>query len=138
GVKLRHLTRWLARRGQIAGQYSAAWRDVPGVSVPAVRPGTGHAWHIYALTVEQRDAFQQHLANRGGQSTVHYPTPVHLQPAYQDLGYVAGDFPNAERLCRTQVTIPLFPEMTGAELDRVIDAVRRWNDCAQDTDKAAA
>jgi len=66
---------------------------------------------------------------------VHYPTPVHLQPAYA-LGHRAGDFPVAEMLSRTQVTMPLFPEMTPAEVARVIDCVRAW--AAQGTSKAAA
>jgi len=136
-VKLRHLERWLAARRQIAQRYSAAWAGLAGLHVPGVRPGSEHAWHIYALRVDGRDGFQSMLASRGIQSTVHYPTPVHLQPAYAHLDYRAGDFPIAEALSRTQVTMPLFPEMTGAEVEHVIATVRAWT-AARNADRAAA
>jgi dTDP-4-amino-4,6-dideoxygalactose transaminase len=127
-VKLRQLDRWLAARRRIARQYTESWSGLQGLHRPAVRPGSEHAWHIYGLRVEQRDLFQSFLTTRGIQSTVHYPTPIHLQPAYAHLGHRPGDFPVAELLSRTQVTMPLFPEMAVGEIARVIDAVRAWAD----------
>ena len=65
------------------------------------------------------------------QTAVHYPTPVHLQPAYRHLGYGPGDFPVAEALARTELTLPLFPELTDEEVGRVVAAVRTWADAKQ-------
>lgn len=130
-VKLRYLDDWLTARRRIARRYSAAWAGLSGVHLPAVRPGSEHGWHIYAVRVAQRERFQAHLATYGLQTTVHYPTPVHLQPAYAHLGHRPGAFPIAEELCRTQVTLPLFPEMTSAEVERVIAAVGSWAENAK-------
>jgi dTDP-4-amino-4,6-dideoxygalactose transaminase len=123
-VKLKHLSAWTEARRRIARQYDDAFGDLPGVTVPAERPGALHNRHIYALCCHQRAALREHLAHQGIQSAVHYPRPVHLQPAYHHLGYEAGDFPVAEALCRSQLTLPLFPELTESEIERVCQAVR--------------
>jgi dTDP-4-amino-4,6-dideoxygalactose transaminase len=125
-TKLPYLESWIEARRQIAWQYTQVWRGLSALHLPAVRPGTEHAWHLFSLRVEERDAFQAYVAGQGVQTTVHYPTPVHLQPAYKHLGHGPGSFPHAENLCHTQVTLPLFPEMTATEVERVQAAVGSW------------
>ena len=116
-VKLRYLSQWTAARQQVAAHYDAALAGLPGLSIPARDPRSTHVFHQYTLTITddepgRRDALQQHLAAHGIPSQVYYPLPTHLQPAYQYLGYRAGQFPVAERLCRTVLSIPLHPTLT--------------------------
>jgi dTDP-4-amino-4,6-dideoxygalactose transaminase len=135
-TKLPYLDSWVEARRQIAWQYTQVWRGLSALRLPAMRPGTEHAWHLYSVRVEDRDAFQTYVAGQGVQTTVHYPTPVHLQPAYRHLGHGQGAFPNAEALCKTQVTLPLFPEMTASEVERVQAAVGSWA-ASKDISRAA-
>src|ERR1700736_4483271 len=95
GIKLPHLQGWTDARRRMAARYQAAWSGLPGLCVPAELPGACHARHIYALRCEQRPQLQEYLAGLGVQTTVHYPTPLHLQPAYSFLGHRQGDFPSA-------------------------------------------
>ncbi len=125
-VKLRYLKAWTAARRRIAQHYERAWSALPGLRIPRESPGTVHTWHIYALRCEERDALRQHLASMGIQTAVHYPTPVHLQPAYRHLGHELGDFPETESLFRTEITMPLFPELADNEIQCVVDGVRAW------------
>ncbi len=127
GVKLPHLSGWIAARRGVAERYQAAWRGLDGLKLPAVRPGAAHAWHIYALCCEDRGDLARYAAEHGVQTSVHYPTPVHLQPAYEHLGYRRGDFPVSEWLFGAELTMPLYPELTDEEVCRVIDVVCQWS-----------
>jgi len=138
GIKLPHLRDWTERRRRIGLRYSTAWSGLAGLTVPAEQPGGLHARHIYALRCEQRPLLQEHLSRQGVQTTVHYPTPLHLQPAFAYLGHRPGDFPEAEALCRTEVTVPLFPEMTDEEVTRVVGAVCSWAEAGSGQRTAAA
>jgi dTDP-4-amino-4,6-dideoxygalactose transaminase len=126
GVKLPHLPAWTARRRAIGARYDAALADLPQFQLKREARGVCCNRHIYPLCCENRDRLREELARQDVQTAVHYPTPVHLQPAYEYLGHRAGDFPHAERLCRTQVTLPMFPELTDAEVKQTIDAVLAW------------
>jgi dTDP-4-amino-4,6-dideoxygalactose transaminase len=121
-VKLRHLERWTEARRAIAGRYDAAL-GAAGVATPVVRPGCRHVYHTYTLRLPQRDRCQQHLSERGIGTGIHYPVPVHLMPAYQDLGYRAGEFPQAERAAGEVLALPVFPELTESQQQVVIEAV---------------
>ena len=127
-VKLRYLSQWTDARQRVAAYYDAALAGVPDVSVPARDPRSTHVFHQYTLTVAdepgRRDALQQHLTAHGVPSQVYYPLPNHLQPAYQYLGYRAGQFPVAERLCRTVLSLPIHPTLTEEQLAYVAAAVR--------------
>lgn len=81
-------------------------------------------WHIFPLFHERRDDFRAALEKRGVQSGVHYPTPIHLQPAYADLGVRKGALPCSERAAATEISLPMFPELSDAQVDAVIDAVK--------------
>jgi len=118
GVKLRHLERWTEARRRLAANYD---RFLSGtvVRTPTTRPGVRHVYHLYVVRLLQRDAWRAHLLKRGIQTGMHYPVPVHLQMAYRDLGYAAGDFPVAETVAGKVLSLPLFPEMTEAQQEEV-------------------
>lgn len=129
-VKLRYLPQWTQARQQVAAQYDAALAAVPSLAVPARNPRSTHVFHQYTITVAdepgRREDLQQHLAAHGVPSAVYYPLPVHAQPAYAYLGYQAGQFPVAERLCRTVLSLPIHPTLTAEQVTYVAATVRTW------------
>lgn len=123
GVKLPHLDAWNAARRRIASLYQAGL--APGIGRPLGPIGDDHAAHVYAIRVGDRDAVRDALADEGVASGIHYPVPVHLQPAYASLGGRAGDFPVAEALARETLSLPLYPELGDRDVAQVIEAVNR-------------
>jgi dTDP-4-amino-4,6-dideoxygalactose transaminase len=123
-VKLAHLVDWTAARRRIAGRYGAALADVPAVRLPYTAPWADPVWHLYAVEVDGRDAVRARLEQIGVATGVHYPTAIHLQPAYAHLGHGHGAFPEAERSAARTLSLPMFPELLDAQVDRVVDAVR--------------
>lgn len=127
-VKLPHLPAWTAARQQVAARYDALLAGVPGLATPQRDPRSTHVYHQYTLTVPdapgRRDALQQHLAAHGVPSVVYYPAPVHAQPAYEYLGYWAGQFPVAERLCRSVLSLPIHPTLSAEQVEYVAAVVR--------------
>ena len=127
GVKLRHLAAWNDHRRTAAGWYRAALADLPGLVLPAEAPWTGrHVYHLFVIRLleRNRDAVARVLAERGVQTVVHYPVPIHRQKAYSELGYADGSFPRAEQAARTVLSLPMFPEMTPDHVALVADALR--------------
>lgn len=126
-TKLRHLDQWNAARARHAARYRERLADLSGLQLPAAPSPEGHVWHLFVVLVapELRDALRTQLAENGVATGVHYPTPVHLQPAYEDLGYAPGDLPVAEDVMRRCISLPMFPEMREDQQDQVIDALRR-------------
>jgi len=122
-VKLRHLDEWSAERRQKAVKYGALLKGIPQIEVPAVAPWGTHVFHQYTIRVPHRDKVQKSLAERGIASTVYYPTPIHLQPIYHALGHKEGDFPETERAAREVLSLPIYPEMTDAQMERVAQAL---------------
>jgi dTDP-4-amino-4,6-dideoxygalactose transaminase len=122
-VKLRYLDEWNATRRQLADAYGARLQDATDVKLPAVRTDVEPVWHLYVIEVSDRDALLGKMQRLGIGAGIHYPTPIHLQPAYSDLGYARGDFPNAERQSARVLSLPLFPEMTLDEIHRVVTAI---------------
>jgi len=122
-VKLRHLERWTEARRRHAVRYAERLAE-GGVTPPAEMPYARHVYHVYAVRAAYRDALFQSLAGAGVQAGIHYPVPVHLQKAYRDQRYKEGDFPVAERVAREVLSLPMFPEMTAAQIDEVASAVR--------------
>ncbi len=99
-VKLRQLERWNAERRAVVAAYSQALADVPGVGLPTERAGCRSAWHLYTIRVPERDRVQAHLAEKKIATAVHYPRPIHLQPAMAVAGGKVGDLPVSEQLSR--------------------------------------
>jgi len=121
-VKLRHLDVWTEARRARAADYQAVFAG-SDVGVPVEQPGCRHVYHVYAVRLRNRDATRRQLQEAGIQTGVHYPIPIHLQPAYRDLGYTRGDFPVAERIAAEVLSLPMFPEMTTAQVQEVGAAV---------------
>jgi dTDP-4-amino-4,6-dideoxygalactose transaminase len=118
-IKLEHLDRWNRERRRIAGLYDERLRDVSGVRLPAPAPDGAHVHHLYVVRVNHRDGLRRHLEEQGIGTMVHYPVPPHLQEAYRDLGYRPGDFPIAEELASTSLSLPLFIGMAEEQVHAV-------------------
>ena len=123
-VRLRYLHGDLQRRQEIAARYSAALAGLE-LKLPAIPARGTHAWHLYVVRVQQRSRWIERLKERGILTGVHYPFPVHLMPAFAWLGYAAGDLPATELACNEVLSLPMFPELSDAEVDRIIDVLRR-------------
>jgi len=121
-VKLRHLDRWNEARRAHAANYSRGLTEC-GIRLPIVRSGREAVFHLYVVRSEKRDTLRRHLADRGVQTGLHYPIPLHLQPAYFHLGHQRGDFPESERWADSGLSLPMYSELTQAQRDEVIEAV---------------
>jgi dTDP-4-amino-4,6-dideoxygalactose transaminase len=124
-VKLRRLDADNARRIEIASRYSAALNR-PGVGVPACSHDAEHVFHQFVIRTPGRDDLRHFLDERRIGSAIHYPVPVHLQPAYRSRGLHAGPLVRTEKLCAEIVSLPMFPQLTDADVDRVIAAINEW------------
>jgi len=122
-VKLRHLEKWTEARRAHAARYNDLL-DKVGIRTPFEMPFNRHVYHIYAVRVPQRDLFQKALTLQGVHSGIHYPIPVHLQPAYADLGYREGDLPQTELAASETLSLPMFAELTPEQQETVVRAVR--------------
>ena len=106
---LPHLADWNAQRVRIADIYDGSLRDCPGVR--PVRRGPGSVSHLYVIRAEKRERLREYLSHRGVTAGVHYPVPLHLQPAFRACGLRRGALPNAESACSEVVSLPLWPYM---------------------------
>jgi dTDP-4-amino-4,6-dideoxygalactose transaminase len=123
-IKLRHLERGNELRRSHAAYYDAALQGIEEILTPFHAPSVRHVYHIYAIRVHERDEVMRQLAQKGIGSGVHYPVPIHLQEAYRSLGYEPGAFPIVERCAQEFLSLPMFPELTSAQLDIVVQAVK--------------
>ncbi|WP_274558684.1 DegT/DnrJ/EryC1/StrS family aminotransferase [Streptomyces spiramyceticus] len=124
--KLPHLDRLQAERRRIADIYEAGLRPLAPALLPPPAGFDGRSVYTYVVRAQERDALRAHLAAEGIETTVYYPRPLHLQPAFAHLGHGPGDFPVAERLSREALALPLHPEMAPGAAERVVDAVTRF------------
>ena len=116
-VKLRRLDEWNARRRRHAASYTALLEDV--VTTPEVADWADPVWHLYVIRTAVRDRARDALADAAIASGMHYPVPLHLQPALASLGHGRGDFPAAEAWAATALSLPMFPELEQSEVERV-------------------
>ncbi len=124
GAKLPHLDDWNEARRRHARFYDEALLSIPGVCPPQQVPGARHIYHIYCVAVSgDRDAILKGLHARGIGAGIHYPIPLHLQPALAHRGGREGDLPHTERAARSIISLPMYPEMTGAQLEEVVTAL---------------
>ncbi len=117
-LKLRHLAEWTAARVALAARYDANLASA-GVRRPQAGPAGEHVYHVYAIRAPGRDQLRRRLGEAGISTGIHYPVPVHLQPAYADLGYGRGDFPESEAFAAETLSLPIFPGLSTANVDRV-------------------
>ena len=124
-VKLPNLNNWNEQRRVHAAQYRL---ELAGANVvlPEVKPGCVHAHHLFVIRYPKRDELQKFLKARQIATGIHYPIPLHLQPAYADLGYKEGDFPATEAAARQILSLPMYPEMTREMVTEVASAVKEW------------
>ena len=130
-VKLRHLEKWIALRRVLAARYGEGLAEIPGITPLGVPAGREHTYYLYTVRVanegarpgERRDRLRESMAKRGIGSGVYYPVPLHLQPIYSSLGGKTGDLPVAEQAAHEALSLPIYPEMTMEQVDRVVYAV---------------
>lgn len=123
-AKLPHLAAWSAKRRENAAFYDAAFAELAEVTTPYIDPANESIFNQYTLRVPKRDALKEHLKSKGIGHAVYYPLPLHLQPCFSYLGYKEGSCPEAERASREVVSLPVYPELTAAQRDEVVAAVR--------------
>nr|WP_199745750.1 DegT/DnrJ/EryC1/StrS family aminotransferase [Amycolatopsis sp. WAC 04182] len=124
-AKLTTLDVDIARRAELAARYTAALADVAGVrKLPSARPDS--VFYVYVVEVDSRDDLAAHLSADGVQTEVYYPAPLPLQPCFAGLGHRKGEFPNAENACRHTLALPLYPDMSTGDCDRVCDSIRAF------------
>jgi dTDP-4-amino-4,6-dideoxygalactose transaminase len=121
-VKLRHLEAWTEARRAHAADYNRRFAGNV-LDIPYARPDCRHVYHCYTVRVPRRDAVRAHLESSGIQTGVHYATPVHLHPAYADLGYRQGDFPVAEAAAAEVLSLPMFPELGAEQVEIIAEAL---------------
>lgn len=122
-VKLRHLDEWNSARRQHAERYRRLLEG-HGVAVPREASYAESVWHLFVIRTDQRDELKAHLANRGIGTGIHYPVPIHLQPAYRDLGYARGSLPVTEHFASRILSLPMYAELTPQGVEAVAEAVR--------------
>jgi dTDP-4-amino-4,6-dideoxygalactose transaminase len=122
-VKLRHLDNWgLARRNN-ANSYNQLLKGVPGVVTPVEAPWAEHVYHQYTIRIVNRDRVQSALTEQNIGTTVYYPTPMHLQPVFAQLGYHEGDLPEAEKAVKEVLSLPIYAELTQPQIHRVVTTI---------------
>ncbi len=123
-IKLKNLDKWNYERKKLAEKYISSLRDL--VSVPENSLDRDHTYHLFVIRTNKRDALMNYLKERGVDSGLHYPVPIHLQKAFDYLGYKIGDFPKSESYANTILSLPIFPGMTEKEIDYVIDQIKNF------------
>ena len=123
-VKIQHLADWTRARQRNAARYDAGLAAV--VTTPWRQPDCQHVFNQYTIRSTRRDLLRAHLAQAGIGAEVYYPVPLHLQKCFAHLGHRVGDFPHAERAAAEALSLPIFPELTSAQLDFVIESIVRF------------
>jgi dTDP-4-amino-4,6-dideoxygalactose transaminase len=124
--KLQHLDGWNEQRRAVAASYTQGLAGVGDLTLPFSADDSDPVWHLYVVRTESPAALADHLAARGIGTGRHYPEPIHLSEAYRGLGYARGDFPVTERIAATVLSLPIFPGMTGEEVETVVSGVKEY------------
>ena len=124
-AKLKRLDAWNEARRRAAARYDELLAGVPGVELPKTLPGNEHVWHLYVVRVARRDEVLAKLNAEGIGAGIHYPVPLHLHGALSDLGYRAGDFPEAEKAAAEILSLPMYPHITPEQQERVAEGLRK-------------
>jgi dTDP-4-amino-4,6-dideoxygalactose transaminase len=127
-VKLKYLDAWNAARRTHAQAYAQLLVGTEAVT-PKEADDAESVWHLYVIRTANRDMLQAHLADRHIATGIHYPVPIHLQPAYQDLGYTRGAFPIAERYADEILSLPMYAELTSDMIECVAEAIKEFETC---------
>jgi dTDP-4-amino-4,6-dideoxygalactose transaminase len=122
--KLKYLNRWNKLRQEHALLYTDLLKEVQQVKTPLVLSNSKSVFHLYVIEVEKRNSLQIYLRKKGIETGIHYPTPIHLQKPYKDLGYKTGDFPITEEKSKKILSLPMFPELTNNEIMYVVKSIK--------------
>jgi len=125
-IKLRRLEAWNESRRQNAKYYNELLKGVKDVTLPVEAGFAKAVYHIYAIHVDDRDGLQKYLTEKGINTGLHYPVPLHLQKAYSRMGYKEGSFPVSEGLAKRLLSLPMFPELTRDEIRYVCECVKEY------------
>ena len=125
-IKLRRLPAWNEARRRNAQYYNELLSPVKGVTVPKEADGCRHVYHLYVILVDDRDGLQKYLNEKGIGTGLHYPVPLHLQKAYAYKGYKEDDFPMTESVAKRLLSLPMFPELTKAQIEYVADCIKQF------------
>jgi dTDP-4-amino-4,6-dideoxygalactose transaminase len=124
-AKLAHLEEWNEARRRHAATYRELLSDLDPV-LPHEPEHIRAVYHLFVVRLQERDALREHLQARGISTGIHYPIPLHLQPAYRHLGYKAGDFPITEECARQVLSLPMYPELTQEQMEKVARAIKEF------------
>jgi dTDP-4-amino-4,6-dideoxygalactose transaminase len=124
-VKLKYLNEWTIERQKIANWYDTALSNIKGIVLPTVAESSTSVYHLYVIRSERRDDLQKILAEKGVGTLIHYPIPVHLQKAYAKLRFKTGDFPIAEELANTCLSLPMWPGISFEEVKYICDVIKK-------------
>ncbi len=122
-IKLRHLDQANQKRRAHAKRYDQGFSGLEGITTPVEHADCRHVYHIYAIRVADRDQVMRKLQELGIGTGIHYPVPIHLQECYRSLGLGRGSFSVAEKCADEFLSLPMFPELTELQIERVIEAV---------------
>ncbi|RYD55978.1 MAG: DegT/DnrJ/EryC1/StrS family aminotransferase [Sphingobacteriales bacterium] len=125
-IKLNRLDSWTEQRRQIAAWYNDALAGAKDIILPKIATNATHVYHLYVVRTDKRDALQEHLANNGIGTLIHYPVPPHMQQAYARMGFKKGDFPLAEKIADTCLSLPLWPGMTQGMVHEVAQQIQAF------------
>lgn len=125
-VKLPFLSSLTDSRKKLAQYYDVLFNGFDRIITPKVKHGASHVYHLYVILSEERDELQEYLQQKGIGTMIHYPIPPHLQKAYRELNYKTGDFPIAERIANTCLSLPLYPGMTELQIEEVVGCIKKF------------
>jgi len=123
-VKLKYLSGWSKKRAEIASYYNNALKGVGDIITPIVKPDRNHIFHQYTIRTAQRDKLQQYLKEKEISTMIYYPLPLHLQPAFEYLGFKEGDFPEAEKTSKEVLSLPIYPEISQKDQDFITKEIK--------------
>ena len=125
-TKLKYLDEWTKKRHKNSRLYNELLGGVDGIQTPEELEGTDCVYHLYIIQADDRDGLQKYLQEKGVASGLHYPIPLHLQEAYEYLGYKEGDFPVAEKAAGRILSLPMYPELTEGQIRFVCDKIKEY------------
>ena len=127
-LKLRHIEEWTEKRIEIGNRYESRLKNNKNIKLMKVEEGNRCVYHIFPIFVKNRELIQQQLLEKGVQTGLHYPKPIHLQPAYSHLNHKVGDYEISELQSKEQLSLPIYPELTLSEVDYVCDTLNKLLD----------
>ena len=125
-IKLKYLKEWTEQRQEIAGWYNDALKNVSNLILPAIAKNATHVYHLYVVRTKFRNDLQKYLTDNGIGTLIHYPIPPHLQKAYHKLGFKAGDFPIAEEIANTCLSLPIWPGMKKNQIKIISTLIEKF------------